>query len=71
MNRPKLRFSIFMPTAESFARMRRYQAGEDLGDAHGVSPRRNGIERFITTTRRQNSLVPPRRHRAFPLLELA
>jgi hypothetical protein len=31
----------------------------------------NGLERFITATRRQNFLVPPRRHRAFPLLELS
>ncbi len=30
-----------------------------------------GLERFATATRRQNFLVPPRRHRAFPLLELA
>jgi hypothetical protein len=29
-----------------------------------------GIERFITTTRRENFLVPPRRRRAFPLVEL-
>ena len=29
----------------------------------------NGLERFITATRRQNFLVPPRRHRAFPLVE--
>jgi hypothetical protein len=29
----------------------------------------NGPERFITATRRQNFLVPPRRHRAFPLAE--
>jgi hypothetical protein len=31
----------------------------------------NGLERHITATRRQNFLVPPRRHRAFPLVELA
>ena len=30
-----------------------------------------GLERFITATRRQNFLVPPRRHRSFPLVELA
>lgn len=30
----------------------------------------NGLERFITATRRQNFLIPPRRHRAFPLIEL-
>jgi hypothetical protein len=28
-------------------------------------------ERFATLTRRQNFLVPPRRHRSFPLAELA
>jgi len=37
----------------------------------GVDPTANGLERFITATRRQNFLVPPRRHRAFPLIELA
>jgi hypothetical protein len=31
----------------------------------------NSLERFITATRRQNFLVPPRRHRSFPLLELS
>jgi hypothetical protein len=36
-----------------------------------VDPDDNGLERFLTATRRQNFLVPPRRHRAFPLLELA
>ena len=30
-----------------------------------------GLERFLTATRRQNFLVPPRRNRAFPLVELA
>jgi hypothetical protein len=30
-----------------------------------------GLERFLTATRRQNFLIPPRRHRAFPLVELA
>ena len=30
-----------------------------------------GIERFLTATRRQNFLVPPRRNRSFPLVELA
>jgi len=69
-NRPKTHFSIFVPSAEVFERMRRYQAATDLAQALGVPPAANGIERFLTTTRRQNFLVPPRRHRAFPLLEL-
>ena len=33
--------------------------------------RPHGLERFLTATRRQNFLAPPRRHRAFPLLELS
>jgi hypothetical protein len=69
-NQPKLHFSMFVPTAEVFERLRRYQAGTDLAQAYGVSARVTGLERFTTTTRRQNFLVPPRQHRAFPLLEL-
>lgn len=69
-NRPKTHFSMFVPSAEVFERMRRYQAATDLAQAYGVPSRVNGIERFMTTTRRQNFLVPPRQHRAFPLLEL-
>jgi hypothetical protein len=70
-NQPKLHFSIFVPTAEFFARMRRNQAAVDLARAHKVPADDQGLERFLTTTRRQNFLVPPRRHRAFPLVELA
>ena len=68
---PKLQFSIFVPTADFFATMRRNQASLDLAQKYEVPPQNLGLERFITATRRQNFLVPPRRHRAFPLLELA
>lgn len=67
---PKLQFAMFVPTAEQFAQMRRHQASNDLAARHDVKPAHRGIERFVTTTRRQNFLVPPRRHRAFPLVEL-
>ncbi|MGH3549353.1 MAG: DUF7405 family protein [Pseudonocardiaceae bacterium] len=66
---PKLHFSIFVPTADFFRIMRLHQASLDLEQTHNVDPSHNGLERFITTTRRQNFLIPPRRHRAFPLLE--
>jgi hypothetical protein len=69
-NVAKLQFSAFVPTAESFRRMRVDQASLDLVRQHDVRPDNNGIERFITATRRQNFLMPPRRHRVFPLLEL-
>ncbi len=50
--------------------MRRNQASLDLVQQNNIADDDNGLERFITTTRRQNFLVPPRAHRAFPLLEL-
>jgi hypothetical protein len=67
---PKLNFSIFVPTADFFATMRRNQASLDLAQKNNVPSDNLGLERFITATRRQNFLVPPRAHRAFPLLEL-
>jgi hypothetical protein len=70
-SQPKLQFSIFVPTAEFFARMRANQASLDLARVHAVPDDDQGLERFLTATRRQNFLVPPRRHRAFPLVELA
>jgi hypothetical protein len=67
---PKLNFSIFVPTADFFRTMRRNQASLDLAQQNNVPQANLGLERFITATRRQNFLVPPREHRAFPLLEL-
>ncbi len=68
---PKLQFTIFVPTADFFRTMRINQASLDLQNEFGVDPDDNGLERFLTATRRQNFLIPPRRHRAFPLVELA
>ncbi|MGE5291311.1 MAG: hypothetical protein ACM3ML_29740 [Micromonosporaceae bacterium] len=67
---PKLQFTIFVPSAEFFRAMRVNQASLDLQHKFGVDPADNGLERFITATRRQNFLIPPRRHRSFPLIEL-
>jgi hypothetical protein len=71
-NQPKLQFTAFVPTAEFFRAMRANTAALDIIAATGnlVDEEDNGLERFITATRRQNFLVPPRRHRSFPLLEL-
>ncbi len=68
---PKVQFAIFVPTAAFFAALRRNQASPDLVAKYSVPAENVGIERFMTTTRRQNFLVPPRRRRAFPLVELA
>jgi hypothetical protein len=69
-NQPKLHFSIFLPSADFFLTMRNNQAAENLCQKYHVPEDDNGLERFLTATRRQNFLVPPRRHRSFPLLEL-
>jgi hypothetical protein len=69
-SQPKLHFSIFVPTADFFATMRRSQASLDLAQKYSVAPSNLGLERFLTATRRQNFLVPPRRNRSFPLVEL-
>jgi hypothetical protein len=68
-NTPKLQFSGFFPSADFFAALRRNQASVDLLDEFDLEEEDHGIERFITATRRQNYLIPPRRHRAFPLIE--
>jgi hypothetical protein len=66
----KLEFLMFVPTAQLFASMRNAAAAQKLAQQFNVDPGDNGLERFITATRRQNFLVPPRRHRSFPLVEL-
>jgi hypothetical protein len=74
-HQPKLQFTIFVPTAQFFADMRtnqaalKYQKNPADPNSKGVDPDDNGLERFLTATRRQNFLVPPRTHRVFPLLE--
>jgi len=78
-NQPKLQFTVFVPTSEFFRQMR-VSAGalnfQTFEDGFGGSPtgtvdsEDNGLERFLSATRRQNFLIPPRVHRAFPLLEL-
>ncbi len=68
-HQPKLQFTIFVPSAEFFRTLRTHQASLDLASKFHVQPEKNGLERFITATRRQNFLIPPRRHRAFPLAE--
>jgi hypothetical protein len=67
----KLQFAIFVPNSDFFSRMRTAQAAQNLqAQFLGGESDDNGLERHITSTRRQNFLVPPRRHRSMPLTEL-
>jgi len=68
-----LHFVVFNPTSDDFHRNRLAMDGVmpdgtklvfDPGD------RGQGFNAVLTTTHRQNFLVPPRRHRSLPLVEL-
>jgi hypothetical protein len=66
-------FVVFNPSGDDFERNRLAMDGV-LPDGTKLSvPQRNraqGFNSVLTTTHRQNFLVPPRRHRSFPLAEL-
>jgi hypothetical protein len=66
-------FVVFNPSGDDFARNRLAMDGV-LPDGTkleaGPRSRASGFNSVLTTTHRQNFLVPPRRHRSFPLAEL-
>ena len=66
-------FVVFNPSGDDFERNRLAMDGVLPGGKKLPVPPRNraaGINSVLTTTHRQNFLVPPRRHRSFPLAEL-
>jgi hypothetical protein len=68
-----LHFVVFNPTSDDFHRNRLAMDGHlPDGTRLPLAPRdRNqGFNAVLRTTHRQNFLVPPRRHRSFPLAEL-
>jgi hypothetical protein len=66
-------FVVFNPTSDDFNRNRLAMDGV-LPDGtrlkFGLRDRNQGFNAVLTTSHRQNFLVPPRRHRSFPLAEL-
>jgi hypothetical protein len=68
-----LHFAAFSPTSDLFHRMRTAMDGRYTdGTTIPIQPRamEMGMNGVLRTTHRQNFLVPPRRHRSFPLSEL-
>jgi len=66
-------FVVFNPTSDDFDRIRAAMDGVLPGGVHLAFPpgdRGQGFNAVLKTTHRQNFLVPPRRHRSFPLVEL-
>jgi hypothetical protein len=66
-------FVVFNPSSDDFTRMRMAMDGV-LPDGtrlpFGPGDRGQGFNSILRTTHRQNFIVPPRRHRSFPLVEL-
>ncbi len=71
--RAGLHFVVFNPSSDDFHRNRRAMDGV-LPDGTrlplNARERNQGFNSVLRTTHRQNFLVPPRRHRSFPLAEL-
>ena len=68
-----LHFVAFAPTSDSFHRVRLAMDGRYAGGVRTpFAPRaeEQGLNSVLRTTHRQNFLVPPRKHRSFPLAEL-
>ncbi len=68
-----LHFVVFNPTSDDFHRNRLAMDGVLPNGTRLPFPPRDrgqGINSVLRTTHRQNFLVPPRRHRSFPLVEL-
>jgi hypothetical protein len=66
-------FVVFNPTGDDFERGRLAMDGvlPDGTKLHTAPrSRAQGFNSVLTTTHRQNFLVPPRTHRSFPLAEL-
>jgi hypothetical protein len=68
-----LHFVVFNPTSDDFHRNRLAMDGVLPGGTKlpfQAGDRGQGFNTILRTTHRQNFLVPPRRHRSFPLAEL-
>ena len=65
-------FVVFNPTGDDFRRNRRAMDGQlpEKKIELEARSRPQGFNEVLSTTHRQNFLVPPRRHRSFPLAEL-
>ncbi len=65
-----LHFVVFAPTSDAFHRGRRAMDGRYAdGTSLNLDRSHTGFNSVLTTTHRQNFLVPPRARRSFPLAE--
>ncbi len=67
---PGLHFLSYAPTSDTFNRIRRAMDGE-YPNGTNLHEANSPLNVILTTTHRQNFLVPPRVHRSFPLAEVS
>jgi hypothetical protein len=65
-----LHFIGFGPSSQHYNRMRHLMDSAELHERHDLPKSNVALAGFTTTTHRQNFLLPPRAHRALPLVEL-
>ena len=65
-----LHFVGFGPSSQHFESMRLRMDSVDLQQRYDLQDENIGLAKFLTTTHRQNFLLPPRAHRSMPLAEL-
>jgi hypothetical protein len=68
--RPGVHFVGCGPSSQHFEKMRREMDSQDLKARYNLADGNLGFTEMLTTTHRQNYLLPPRAHRSFPLVEL-
>ena len=69
-HRAGVHFVGFGPSGQHFETMRREMDSQDLKAKHNLPDENIGFTDMLVTSHRQNYLLPPRAHRAFPLAEL-
>jgi hypothetical protein len=73
---PGLHFAVFVPASGKFHTARLAMDGvlpdgtNLRAEPYNIPDSANGINAMIRASHRQNFLIPPRRHRSFPLVEL-
>jgi hypothetical protein len=68
--RAGLHFVGFGPSSQQYEDMRLKMDGVDLQQRYNLPDENVGLVKFLTTTHRQNFLLPPRIYRSMPLAEL-
>ena len=69
--RAGVHFVGFGPSAQHYEKLRLEMDGVEHQQKYGLPEENLGFTKFLVTTHRQNLLLPPRAHRAFPLAELS